>query len=92
MIETEILEKRIKRVGKNFLNNIFTLYRDVAYFDGKLNLLSGEDAMKIFNSLGVTEDYIVLMALSNGLDGICQGEFYKLLDEQKEISKNMKPC
>ena len=92
MIEIGKLELKIKRAGKNFLDNIFEPYRKVSYFDGKLNLLSGKDALKIFNTLGVTEDYILLMASANGLDGIHETDFQKLLDEQIEESKNTIQC
>lgn len=92
MIELEKLKKNVIRAGDEFLDKIFKPYRNVSFFDCKKNLLEGDDALKIFNTIGVTIDYIYLMAISNGLDGIDEKRFNELLNIQKERSKNMKPC
>lgn len=91
MISLEQAKKRIKRAGDKFLVDIFLEYLGVSHCR-KPNLLSGEDSIKIFNVLGVDLPIIYLMALSNGLDGIDEIEFNKLLDEQKKESENSILC
>jgi alanyl-tRNA synthetase len=89
MIDLECLKKRVKRAGDNFLVNIFTR---CMCSRKKTKILSGEGALLIFNIMGVEIDYIFLMAIANGLEGIDEIEFNRLLDEQKERHKNMKQC
>lgn len=84
MNELQKYQKRIDRAGLNLLNNIFKPYRDVSYFDGRKNLLEDSDCLFIFNTIGINISIIYLLAISNGLDGIDEEGFKKLLDEQKK--------
>ena len=51
--------------------------------------LSGEEILSLFNTYGIGVRELKLLIMSHGCDGDYQ-EFLKLLDEQRETSKNMK--
>lgn len=53
-------------------------------------ILSGQDALDIFNAYGLPPRYLKLMAMSHGFQ-IDKKEFIRLLEEQKDRFKNMKP-
>ncbi len=52
----ERTHKKIKKAGVSFLYDIFSLYHP------KYDILSAEDAFKIFNTLGISLEYIILLA------------------------------
>jgi len=68
--------------GGNFLEKVF---------DKDEMLLSGEEMMSLFNTYGIPPYELALMCYSHSFDFDKEG-FEKLLNEQKERSKNMKQC
>jgi len=73
--------KAIMRAG-NFIATVFE--KDEMH-------LSGEDCMKIFNMYGMGVQEIVFLAYSHRFT-LDKAEFLRLLNEQKESSKNMRQC
>jgi alanyl-tRNA synthetase len=92
MIDLERLKKNVERAGSKFLDDIFRRYRNVSFFDRRSNLLEAEESIKIFNTIGINLESIYLMAISNGLDGVDEDGFYKLLNLQEEIQKKSVQC
>lgn len=83
--DMENMRRRLKRVGTGFLPNIFN-----KYFLSEP--LSSEDALKIFNSLGITLDVIFLLAESHGFNGVDEKGFEELLKKQEDSMANSRPC
>ena len=54
-------------------------------------LVSGEDALLVSNTYGIESRQLAILFLSHGLDMDVES-FAKLLEEQKQRSKNMRPC
>lgn len=79
----ENMKKRIKRAD-SYMPSLMKQ----AVVDGKL---SGEFALSIFNTYGITLDVILLIAHSHGID-VNEKEFEFLLEKQKEKHRNMKQC
>lgn len=55
------------------------------------HVISGEDALLVFNTYGIDMRLLRLLFLSHGLD-IDEERFCELLIEQEERMKNCKPC
>jgi alanyl-tRNA synthetase len=77
-------KNNLNRAGDWFLLNIL---RDAEAEE----ILNGDDALKIFNTLGMPLETIILIANSHGIT-VDEEEFNLLLDAQKERSKNMRQC
>ena len=76
--------KRIGRAGNNFIGKVIDNRKNRGW-------LSGEEALSIFNAIGIPIEIIYLIANSHDLP-IDMEDFYKCLEEQKNISKGMKQC
>lgn len=68
--------------GGNVLKNVLVKSREI---------VSGEDALLIFNTYGISPRELNILFLSHGLE-IDDDSFCKLLEEQIERSKNTKQC
>jgi len=77
--------KRIKRAGEDFLSNIFYNHKGTY---GSGNILSAQDCLKIFNTLGITIEIIYLLAVANGLNDVDEEGFINLLINQDERLRN----
>lgn len=77
----EMTYKIYKRAG-DYLKTIFLKEE---------KFLSGVECLKIMHWYGISPQNVVLIALSHGFD-IDKEEFARLLDEENEKSKWMKPC
>ncbi len=82
MDEVEAARRRLKRLGDGFL---------VKIFDKPGNQVSGEDALKIFNTLGMPLMFLIFMADSHG-KSIDTEEFSKLEAEQIAVMSRFVQC
>lgn len=73
--------KAIKRAGHNCLYKLFH----------NSNIMSGEDALQVFNTFGIPLPIIILIANSHGYS-VDEAEFNRLHEIQKERMKNCKQC
>ncbi len=83
MEQIEKYKKNVSRAGQTFIFDIFENYV-------RGEILSGIDALKIYNTIGVPIEIIYLMCVANGLNGINEEEFYALESEQKAMKKYMR--
>ena len=83
--DVERTHKNIKRAGNKFLYDIFSQYRCCH------SILHAEDALKIFNTLGLSLSTIILIANSHFLN-VDEQKFLELLENQNEQHKNRRPC
>ncbi len=78
--------RHIKRCG-SFASNLF--YDKIGACE---KFITAKQALSLYNTYGIDARMVIFMVDSHGLSIDDLNEFERLIEEQKEISKNMKKC